>query len=295
MKIIIKMISIVLVLVQISYTPVVCADSKKHKTSAANTSKKHQQHSTNKHSKKTQSSHEHKSSESKKSNSKKTEQPSNNSLKKSDPVISPKTTVEPSATPQIKEAAQNSTDQTKPLPTPVPKTLVNQTQPLTSTAPKALADQAQPLPPVAPKALPVDCLYQLSSTVPVTETVLSQWAQLAATQSFNYRFDQIDKQLKNLKGCYTEQGWLGFQDALTQSGNLNMIKTQQLTVNSQVEGKVKINPLNNNHWKILIPLKVIYQNTQEKLTQRLTVELLVTKKPTSQLGITQIVAEAKSQ
>lgn len=155
---------------------------------------------------------------------------------------------------------------------------------------------SNPAPVAAPiNHTPVDCLYQLSSTAPISEKELAAWAQLAVVKSFNYSFDTLESQLQKLKACYTEQGWLGFNDALKQSGNLAAIKTQQLTVSCEIEGKLKVNPFKNNQWKITVPLKVVYQNTQEKLTQRLFVEMIVAKKSATQLGIVQIIAEPKSQ
>lgn len=146
-----------------------------------------------------------------------------------------------------------------------------------------------------PLSIPVDCLYQLSTTAPISDVELTQWAQQAAIKSFDYSFDKMDSQLQNLKSCFTDQGWLGFSDALKQSGNLVAIKAQQLTVSSEIEGQLQIDPFKNNQWKITVPLKVVYQNTQEKFIQSLTVEMIVTKKSATQLGIVQLIAAPKSK
>jgi hypothetical protein len=158
--------------------------------------------------------------------------------------------------------------------------------PTQTSAPEAVIAPSNPA--------PVDCLYQLSSTTPISEKELSEWAKLAILKSFDYSFDTLETQLQKLKACYTEQGWLGFNNALKQSGNLATIKAQQLTVNCEIEGKLKIDPFKNNQWKITVPVKVVYQNSQEKLTQRLWVAMVVTKKSASQLGVVQIIAEPKS-
>ena len=142
---------------------------------------------------------------------------------------------------------------------------------------------------------PIDCTYKLSATTPITEAELALWAQHAAVKLFDYSFDTLDQKLENLKSCFTDQGWLGFNDALQQSGNLSAIKLQQLTVSSQVAGKSEINTLKPNQWKITIPLEVVYQNTQEKLTQSLAVVLVITKKTDTQLGIVQLIAAPKTK
>lgn len=167
---------------------------------------------------------------------------------------------------------------------------------VTETDTSDVAVTTNPAPIVAPaNHTPVDCLYQLSSTAPISEKELAEWAQLAVIKSFDYSFNTLETQLQKLKACYTEQGWLGFNNALKQSGNLATIKAQQLTVSCELEGKLKVNAFKNNQWKITVPLKVVYQNTQEKLTQRLFVEMIVAKKSATQLGIVQIIAEPKSQ
>ncbi|NSL17842.1 DotI/IcmL/TraM family protein [Tatlockia micdadei] len=117
-----------------------------------------------------------------------------------------------------------------------------------------------------------------------------KWAEKAAEQSFDFDYNTMDSQLAALKSCYTEQGWQGFNDALQKSGNLNAIKSQQLTVSSMVNGESKITELKDNQWKVIIPMQVVYQNDKEKLTQPLTVNLVVGRKISGDLGIMQMIA-----
>lgn len=158
------------------------------------------------------------------------------------------------------------------------------------TAPPAPPSQP-PAPPAnaAPPVSKVDCLYQ-TTTNPLSETELKLWAQYAASKSFDYSFDTLDTQLQKLKSCYTEKGWAGFNDALTQSGNLNTIKTQKLTVSSQVSGKPEVSLVKDDQWRVTLPLNVVYQNTKEKLTQSLTIVMVITKKSKGELGIVQLIA-----
>ena len=179
-------------------------------------------------------------------------------------------------------------------------------QPAAAPATVAVQPAAAPatvaVQPVAPTVVPeipepsgpIDCLYQLPQT-PVSENELSLWAQYAALKSFEYSFDKLDDQLQKLKYCYTDQGWTGFHDALQQSGNLSVIKSQQLTVSSQISGDPVINKIKENQWSISLPLSVVYQNTQEKFTQSLSVTLVVTKKTPNELGIVQLIATVKPE
>ena len=144
----------------------------------------------------------------------------------------------------------------------------------------------------APKQAPViNCEYPIpADVVTIDNALLTTWATKAAIQSFDFNAPNIDTQLGQLKLCYTTQGWQGFMDALTKSGNVDAIKLQHLNVSSQVDGNVSVNPVKENQWKIAIPLHVVYQNEKERLTQRLNIELLVGRNVSGTLGIMQIIA-----
>ena len=163
------------------------------------------------------------------------------------------------------------------------------------------ADVLQALPEAMPSKNPadteakatttIDCKYKIpASTTSIDEATVKTWAQSAAIQSFNFSPPSVDDELGSLKNCYTDQGWQGFNEALQKSGNITAIKSQNLTVSSQVDGDLKLNAIKDNQWKVTIPLQVVYQNDKEKLTQLLTVDLLIGRKISGDLGIIQMIA-----
>jgi len=156
----------------------------------------------------------------------------------------------------------------------------------------ATGTAAAPSNPATPQTPSViDCHYRIpAETTNIDETTISTWVKKASVQSFDFNPASIDEELEALKSCYTDQGWQGFNDALQKSGNINAIKSQHLTVSSQVSGEVKINILKDNQWKVTVPMQVVYQNDKEKLTQKLTVDLLIGRKITGDLGIMQMIA-----
>ena len=159
---------------------------------------------------------------------------------------------------------------------------------------------AQPANPVAavsstsntPQPAPViDCKYHIpTETTSIEQSVISTWAGKAAVQSFEFNPATIDQELTELKFCYTDPGWQGFNDALQKSGNIDAIKSQHLTVSSQVDGEVTFISLKDNQWKVSVPLQVVYQNDKEKLTQLLSIDLLIGRKVSGDLGILQMIA-----
>lgn len=188
---------------------------------------------------------------------------------------------------------------------PAPATTPAATVAPTTTAPKGVA----PAPITAPSPVPgpeaiksssvptptpepvINCKYRIpADTSTIQQSLISTWAGKAAVQSFEFNPATIDEELIDLKSCYTDQGWQGFNDALKKSGNIEAIKAQHLTVSSQVDGEVKVTVVKDNQWKVNVPVQVVYQNDKEKLTQLLTIDLLIGRKISGDLGIMQMIA-----
>lgn len=137
----------------------------------------------------------------------------------------------------------------------------------------------------------VDCNYKIpATTTTVDQALVQKWSGNATVKAFDFDFKVIDDQLKSLKPCFTEQGWQSFNDALQKSGNLKAIKSEKLMVSSMIDGQITINPIKENQWKISLPLQVVYQNEKEKLNQPLTIDLVVGRKVSGDLGIMQMIA-----
>ncbi len=190
------------------------------------------------------------------------------------------------------ESIPTPSSPTIPTPSPGPKL------PTPDSPPKPDAAVVQTVTPEAastasPAQTPpsFDCSYHIPpETTKIEQSIVLQWAKKAAQQSFDLDYKNVEKQLTNLKACYTDQGWQGFNDALQKSGNLNAIKAQQLVVNSNITGEIKINEVKDNQWKVSLPMQVIYQNGQDKLDQVLTVNVVVGRKMSGDLGIMQLIA-----
>lgn len=180
-------------------------------------------------------------------------------------------------------------DVTQSATTPAPQTPgTMQPIPATPTPPGQNLPSVNPAP--APDA-PINCEYKISpDTKTIDQALVMKWAEKAVSQAFDFNPNNLDSQLQKLQPCFTEQGWTGFNTALQKSGNLEAIKSQKLTVSSQVMGQVAITEAKDNQWKINLPLQVVYQNDQEKVTQLLSVDVTIGRKITGDLGITQMIA-----
>ena len=61
-----------------------------------------------------------------------------------------------------------------------------------------------------------------------------------------------------------------------------------------MNGAAQVTENKDNQWKITLPLQVVYQNDKEKVTQLLQVDLTVGRKPSGDLGITQMIATPRT-
>lgn len=167
------------------------------------------------------------------------------------------------------------------------------------TNPPASPQPVAPQPTVAPAATPkapaeINCNYKISAdTKNIEQSLVIDWAKKAVVQAFDFNPDTIDGQIQELKNCFTDQGWQGFNTALQKSGNIDAIKSQKLKVTSQVDGDAKITQAKDNQWELSVPLQVVYQNSKEKVTQKLQVNLSVGRKVSGDLGVDKLVATTR--
>ncbi|NCT57073.1 MAG: hypothetical protein GW760_05100 [Legionella sp.] len=148
---------------------------------------------------------------------------------------------------------------------------------------------ASPTAPPAPAA--INCEYKIpEETGSIEQTLITTWAKKALVQSFQFAPEKINNELEALKSCYTEQGWIAFNEALKTSGNLEAIRTNNLNVSSEVDGEIHVENIKDKQWKVSMPLKVTYQNKDKQLLQTLNVNLLIALKKSGSLGIMQVIA-----
>ena len=205
------------------------------------------------------------------------------------PASAPSTpsTSAPSAAPASNTPPATNTAPNKPADATPPKTDAAPVRPVDSTTNTTTAPQNLPNP-------TIDCQYKIpAEQTTVDPSIVNKWSKKATEQAFSFDFNKVDQQLTTLKNCFTDQGWQSFYDALQKSGNLTAIKSQKLMVSSTVQGDVNVSPIKDNQWKVSLPMQVVYQNDKEKLNQNLTVNLVVGRKITGELGIMQIVAMPK--
>lgn len=177
-----------------------------------------------------------------------------------------------------------------PQTTSVDGTATTTTTPTTTAAPTQTTTAApQPTPQT------ISCHFHFPANTTIADNVVKMWAEKAVLQTFDYSSDNVDIRLQELKLCFTDSGWVGFTTALDQSGNLTSIRNQKLTVSAQIDGSSNLSPIKENQWKVTLPMEVVYQNKQDKVTQLLTLEVMIARKVSGDLGIQQIIASPRQE
>ena len=137
----------------------------------------------------------------------------------------------------------------------------------------------------------MDCDFHFPKDLKVIDpNLIETWAQKATVKAFTFESKNLDAQLSDLKHCFTDQGWKGFNDALQKSGNLEAVKQKKIIFTATSMPGTKLALIKENQWKIEVPVEVTYQNKDHKLVQNLNVTILLMRKPTNDLGIMQVVA-----
>ncbi|HHF7346070.1 TPA: DotI/IcmL family type IV secretion protein [Legionella feeleii] len=137
----------------------------------------------------------------------------------------------------------------------------------------------------------INCDYKTpAGTTSIDQALVLRWAEYAAMQSFNFNSELIDTQLQRLQACFTKKGWVEFQTAMNKSGNIEAIKTLQLTMSSEIARRAQLLEAKGNQWKIALPLKVLYQSDKGKVVQLVNINLIVSQKITGELGIRRMIA-----
>ncbi|HBD9221923.1 TPA: DotI/IcmL family type IV secretion protein [Legionella pneumophila] len=137
----------------------------------------------------------------------------------------------------------------------------------------------------------IDCDYKISPEIShIDSDIILNWAEYATILSFNFNFASIEDQLNQLHSCYTEKGWGQMQNALHKSNNIETIKAEKLKVKGYKDGEAQIIEALDNRWKIILPLKVVYENDKKRVTHFLNAYLTIGWKNKDSLGIMQMIA-----
>lgn len=135
----------------------------------------------------------------------------------------------------------------------------------------------------------------------LSREAVSQWAVNAITESYTMDYVNFRTQVaKSGREYFTDKGSEQFKEALKASGNLEALLTRRMVISTIVTSTPIINSegLNNGTyaWQVDVPIRVTYQNSENKATQELLAKLLIVRESTLEkrfgVGIAQFVTSS---
>lgn len=121
---------------------------------------------------------------------------------------------------------------------------------------------------------------------------LVNWVRDAAVMSFYYNYNNLDAWLADYSSYFTPLGWIHYYKALRNSGNIQTVKNEKMTVTSTPIEPPKILwegvDMNVYKWQVQVALLVHYQaETGKTVEQKLMITMMLrrTDAPTSKNGI----------
>lgn len=140
-------------------------------------------------------------------------------------------------------------------------------------------------------------IVALNRPVQSTNEVLS-WTTQVITRAYSVSFANHEQQLADIRPNFTEPGWRGFEQALSRSGFIEKILSQQF-VSSAVPQSAPVVVAEGlvdgaYAWRLTVPILVTYQSANARTSQTVNVQVTVVRRPETEnpkgLGIAQIVA-----
>lgn len=129
-------------------------------------------------------------------------------------------------------------------------------------------------------------------------TEVLSWTTSVITRAYSVSFANHEQQLADIRPNFTEPGWRGFEQALSRSGFVEKILSQQYVATAVpqsapvvvAEGLVE----GAYAWRLVLPILVTYQSASGQTSQTVNVQVTVVRRPETEnpngLGIAQIVA-----
>lgn len=138
----------------------------------------------------------------------------------------------------------------------------------------------------------------------LTTNALLQWAVEAATAAYTFNFVDYRKRLQDVRIYFTKLGYQNFLQALTDSRNLEAVKSKKLVVSAVPTGapvvlREGVTSSGFYAWQVQFPMLLTYQSASDLINQNIMVTMLITRVPTLEsakgIGIASFVVREGSK
>lgn len=112
-------------------------------------------------------------------------------------------------------------------------------------------------------------------------TQLGVWSNEAIVTTYSYDYKNYLPQQKAIAKYFTSDGWIAYTKALNDSKLPEAVQKNEYYVSSVATFPPEITNIDPTHWKVTMPLLVIYKNPQYQQKQTLKVVLTIAETPDS--------------
>ncbi len=105
---------------------------------------------------------------------------------------------------------------------------------------------------------------------------------------FDFKPEILTEQWQKKIPYSMEKNMAGLAIALEKLKHAKVTKTQKLILKGQKDREPLLVETNENQWNMMLPVQIVYQNDQNKVTKLLNVALVIERKSNGELGITQM-------
>jgi hypothetical protein len=137
----------------------------------------------------------------------------------------------------------------------------------------------------------INCFSKLPPKNLILRTqFIKNFSAYISKQAFVIPLENFNQHLEQIKACFSPEGWQEFSTALARSGNIGLIQAKKYMSNGFIEGNITINHQVNTYvWETETPLTIIYQNRENRVSQRLNVHLRIEQGAQGMVRVTQVV------
>ncbi len=129
---------------------------------------------------------------------------------------------------------------------------------------------------------------QLAETATLKNILSVNNSKKSSYDFFDFKPETLTTQLQKAIPYSMEKSMDGLVVSLDKLKHAKVTKTQKLTLKSQKDREPRLVETRDNQWNMMLPVQIVYQNDQDKVTKLLNVALVIERKPNGELGITQM-------
>lgn len=119
--------------------------------------------------------------------------------------------------------------------------------------------------------------FSFSSYAAPDNVELSVWANEAIVATYTSNFKTYAQEQKKIAQYFTTDGWIAYTKALNASKLPDAIQKNSYEVSAVATAPPQLNIVDANHWSIIMPVLVQYNNPQYQQQQNLKIALGITQ------------------